>query len=309
MWSAVWDWITGAIVPAVYSNAKYNRETKLQYEKNFMAQYNRVIGGMFLIQKRRLRTNSGPCADGENAFPEGNCGACNTKFDTFYPVCYTNELDESSEVTFGPKAVPEATFDAQAAYAADAGIAAGAETCPPAEEMCPRCLLPDPLLFTEPKNCEDPECSDVSCEPSSGMFPYNDRDELCKSCKPQCIAYYSIQDADRTSSISEKPAPATAQQSCFACLYELRLMEPEERDYSKRDEYVQAGGALYFKIDDTNGCTAAKKSSCAATFAEQCFLPYIDYRVNLQCSTICVAGDIAGRRNLGEGWGQDYFGK
>ena len=150
-WDAVvdasyfWDWVTSAIVPAVYNNNKYNQEGKLPYEKNFMAQYNRVIGGMFLIQKRRLRTNSGPCADGETPFPEGNCGACNTKFDAFYPVCYTDELDESSAVTFGPKAVPESTFDAQAAYAADAGISEGAKTCPPAEEMCPTCLLADKL--------------------------------------------------------------------------------------------------------------------------------------------------------------------
>ena len=58
-YSTVWDWIVRAVVPAVYANKHYNAEEMMPYERNFMAQYNRVVGGMFLIQTRGLRRNSG----------------------------------------------------------------------------------------------------------------------------------------------------------------------------------------------------------------------------------------------------------
>ena len=71
-YSTVWDWIVRAVVPAVYANRHYNKEEMMPYERNFMAQYNRVIGGMFLIQKRGLRRNSGE-----------EYGFCNTRFMKF----------------------------------------------------------------------------------------------------------------------------------------------------------------------------------------------------------------------------------
>jgi hypothetical protein len=55
---------------------------------NFIAGFNRVIGGMFLIQTRGVRKNA---------------EFCPSQFSKFYPVCYSEELEST---TFGPNADP-----------------------------------------------------------------------------------------------------------------------------------------------------------------------------------------------------------
>ena len=81
----LWEWLVQAIVPLFYGTFKYNKLTaKLSYEMNFIAGYNRLIGGMFLMQKRGTRLNS---------------EYCDTKFRKFYPICYSETPDTSG---FGP---------------------------------------------------------------------------------------------------------------------------------------------------------------------------------------------------------------
>ena len=47
-----WVWTQEALIPEVYKKNKYNDQPMQPYEKNFLASYNRVIGGIFMLQHR-----------------------------------------------------------------------------------------------------------------------------------------------------------------------------------------------------------------------------------------------------------------
>ena len=44
------EWMMTALVPSVYQSKQYNGETMNPYEKNYIASFNRVVGGMFMLQ-------------------------------------------------------------------------------------------------------------------------------------------------------------------------------------------------------------------------------------------------------------------
>ena len=48
--SQFWEWMMTGLVPSVYKAKQYNGETMNPYEKNYIASFNRVIGGMFMLQ-------------------------------------------------------------------------------------------------------------------------------------------------------------------------------------------------------------------------------------------------------------------
>lgn len=67
-----WEWMMTALVPQIYNSKQYNGDTMNPYEKNYIANFNRVIGGLFMLQHRRQRQNAG------------------NKYSAFYPVEYTD---------------------------------------------------------------------------------------------------------------------------------------------------------------------------------------------------------------------------
>ena len=46
-------WVKEGVVPAVYSSSKYNEKKMELWERNYLSGYNKVIGGVFMLQARR----------------------------------------------------------------------------------------------------------------------------------------------------------------------------------------------------------------------------------------------------------------
>jgi hypothetical protein len=194
------------------------------------------------------------------------------------PVCYTSESD-TADNTFGPKKIAETTFDVQIAYAADKGL--DSNSCPPDGELCPSCLQPDPIQFLTPKNCNDPSCTNARCDQKTALFLYDDQDELCTSCKSNCLAYYQVRrtglsqilqlgpafwlrmpirdlnlahDSDQPWAIvvhqgayeeKREPLAAVRHQECYSCMLDITTGEdvPGMSDAEKQS-YILRGGKL-----------------------------------------------------------------
>ena len=78
-------WIQNGLVDAVFSDTKYNDEKMALWERNYLATFNKVIGGIFLLQSRGLRSDM---------------RSCGTKFGQFYPACYA---EDGEQQPFGPQ--------------------------------------------------------------------------------------------------------------------------------------------------------------------------------------------------------------
>ena len=82
-YNSLWDWISNAAVPAIYDFTDYADENLDAWDRNYLGEYNRVVGGIFLLQDRGARFDS---------------TTCETAHTSFFPVCYTGE---QSEVPYG----------------------------------------------------------------------------------------------------------------------------------------------------------------------------------------------------------------
>ena len=82
-YASLWDWISNAAVPAIYDYTDYTDENYDAWDRNYLGQYNRVVGGLFLLQNRGVRFDS---------------DTCETAHTSFFPVCYR---DDESEAPYG----------------------------------------------------------------------------------------------------------------------------------------------------------------------------------------------------------------
>ena len=238
----LWEWLIRAVVPAIYGTTKYNDADMLSYEKNYIASYNRVIGGMFLIQKRGARMNSDWCA---------------TKFRKFYPVCYSTEEDI---LKFGPNVQPgagEEKFDAAKAAAQDAG-ATGEDFCKiqKPSDFCGKCLRTE---------WYDDRVHVFSQEPT------------CLQCIGMCVTYYGDMDKQQIT-LKKKPN----HMGCYVCMasdvklgspkvnYEIRYSPAVLHWVTKGDQ-----GAACKKPGLYDYCLTAMGSKCFAKLTETNCMPML----------------------------------
>ena len=82
-YQSLWQWISDAAVPAIYDFTDYEDENLDAWDRNYLGEYNRVVGGLFLLQNRGHRFDS---------------STCETAHTSFFPVCYDGS---ESKVPYG----------------------------------------------------------------------------------------------------------------------------------------------------------------------------------------------------------------
>ena len=166
-----WHWTSGALVPDVYKKNKYNDDPMQPFEKNYLATYNRVIGGIFMLQHRGVRYNA---------------DACPLAYKRFYPVCYTAEEDT---LDFGPlyDSDKETTFDVNEALLVNAGVAAGSGA-----DIC----LTFDTTFLKESLCVE-ACVKENGEPVLAGS-YKTSNSQCSTCRSMCLTHVdgSLRDSE-----------------------------------------------------------------------------------------------------------------
>ena len=177
-----WHWISTGLVPEVYKVQKYNEETMAPYEKNYLAAYNRVIGGMFIKQTRGVRVNAA------------------NDYSAFYPVEYTLQPDTAD---FGPLYTPDTErnragdlpdFDERRAFIENSGI-------PDLENLCD-------VFETVP--LRDEFCVGQCKVKNSGVDSLNQGNSQCQECRSMCVQHFIDED------ITDKASPDISR-VCTAC--------------------------------------------------------------------------------------------
>jgi hypothetical protein len=138
-----------------------------------------------------------------------------------------------------------------------------------------------------PQNCDDPSCGQDGapqrrCDQQSALFLYNNADELCTSCKSNCLAYYQdVYEAGR-----EAEGHLNRHQECYSCFLDITSGEEiPEMSQEEIQMYVLKGGKLAW--GPSEDCNKIKQS-CLDVLGPKCFLPYGEYRTQLECTNMGV---------------------
>eukprot|EP01052_Picozoa_sp_SAG31_P027734 SAG31_NODE_2620_length_5364_cov_27.556315_2_plen_551_part_00 len=231
---------------------------------------------MFLVQRRGRRLNA---------------EHCNTKFDRFYPICYT-DLEDTSD--FGPGIIEgegEEDFDASKAAAIDAGMSPELFcSLQVMSTFCPPCLKSPCVIkhntlvfyrhllkswFSACRNCR------FSSDPT--VKTYWDAEPTCMQCKSNCIAYFFENDIEDLNSNDTTPS----YQSCFACMSNDPKFAPDVAPYKAVSAYRSSLAWTTLR----GACSNEVREFCDSHVVQSCFVPLQEAQ--------CSQNVIDGRRQLG----------
>jgi hypothetical protein len=177
-------WIRDGLLEAVFGDIKYNDQKMALWERNYLARFNKVIGGVFLLQTRGERSDM---------------RHCETKFGQFYPACYT---EHGESLPFGPQY--EENKDKKFSEALVMQAALGKDTT--TEKICTELATGTLdgkfcLSCIKTMNVDGLEVDVFSSEGDCGL------------CKPQCLTLV----APKTSPIDY--GVLTPDQVCAFCMF------------------------------------------------------------------------------------------
>lgn len=106
----IFDWIQTGLLPQIFPKQEwYNGDLYNEFEKNYFLEYNRIVGGVKLIQRR---VDPQLCDKTDNTvvdwyhehYGDASSGAkCSAHFDQYYPVLFPNlDLSTASALAYGP---------------------------------------------------------------------------------------------------------------------------------------------------------------------------------------------------------------
>jgi hypothetical protein len=217
-----------------------------------IAQFNRVVGGMFILQHRRQRTNAA------------------NQYSKFYPVQYTDEPDEQP---FGPlyrecvngqtAGCTEPTFNKNQALLENSGIVGITNICdtfenvPLREEFCDTiCLIDAPARLAGELVGHDTRSWDTG-------------NQQCVTCRGMCLDHFQAEDKTTEAQASSPAGQEALTRLCSSCIdyYEA---EEEDDDLGKYSSL----GSLHFYADplpagDSANC-AAYKERCSELLCNGC---------------------------------------
>ena len=235
-----WKWMTTALVPSVYKSKMYNGETLNPYEKNYIASFNRVVGGMFMLQHRRKRSNA------DNTFSK------------FYPVKY---LDDEDTEPFGPLYQEcGATCTEDCADGVNSRVEDG--TCLFYKN---KALLENSGIEGITNICDTFEnvplreefCDGACLVTNDGTRSWDASNKQCTQCRGMCVQHFEDEDL----------AGGSLTRICEACTDYFEA-DPDGDDDNGRYATL---GPLHFtsKAAGTNSCEQYK-SRCLARMCDGC---------------------------------------
>eukprot|EP01044_Picomonas_judraskeda_P012018 COSAG03_NODE_1687_length_3648_cov_10.546915_1_plen_1037_part_00 len=166
----VLSWTKDAVVPAVFGDTKYNDQKFALWERNYMMGHNKLIGGIFLEQKRGKRRDE---------------RFCSGRFSLFYPACYSEDPDVAP---FGPQYNPDLDEEFQESLVVQSSLGKSTQ-----EEVCAELALGGDGMFCV--KCLETLTSTIAGLPKTLKRFQHTGD--CGSCYEQCVLLVGPNNEDK----------------------------------------------------------------------------------------------------------------
>eukprot|EP01050_Picozoa_sp_SAG11_P009066 SAG11_NODE_831_length_6955_cov_5.280776_2_plen_703_part_00 len=240
---------------------RHNYLNQLSCHSQFLASYNRVIGGIFLRQSRGIRRNA---------------DECDLTYKRFYPVCYSEEPDKQP---FGPLYDPalETTFSINEALLVNAGVDAGGS------DPTSICRTYDTYFLRE-SFCAG------TCQlttPIPEMNAYKVNNGQCTTCKYMCLDHLESALHDDLGSV----VPERLELLCSAC----RTFATSTEYTGSRMHFLDDEGGVCDRHKEE--CLLAMCDKCiladaplvySSSLACQATAPMCDYYLHNVTNEICA---------------------